>query len=53
MADTKTCKHDGCDCAATGDSDYCSPYCETAGDAGTIEIACGCNHPGCPGSAIV
>ena len=53
MADTNTCKHDGCGCAASGDSDYCSPHCETAGDAGTVEIACECRHEGCPGSAIV
>ncbi len=46
MADEgKTCDHPGCNCPATGDSDYCSPACETAGS--TIEISCSCGHAGC------
>lgn len=46
MADEpKTCEHPLCSCAATEDSDYCSPYCETAGDV--TELACNCGHTGC------
>ncbi|MGA9768858.1 MAG: hypothetical protein WBV94_07455 [Blastocatellia bacterium] len=47
MADeTKTCEHSICNCAATDDSsDYCSPYCQAAGDS--MELACNCGHPGC------
>lgn len=41
----KTCKHSLCSCAVLDDSDYCSPYCETAGDA--VELACNCGHTGC------
>lgn len=45
--DVKTCEHELCSCVVRGDSDYCSPYCEGAGD--TTEIACNCGHPGCRG----
>jgi len=49
MADERnTCDHPGCNCAATGDSDYCSPYCQTAGDS--VELACNCGHEGCAAS---
>jgi hypothetical protein len=45
MADeTQTCDHSICTCAVT-DDDYCSPYCEAAGDS--VELACNCGHPGC------
>jgi hypothetical protein len=47
MADVKTCAHEGCNCAATDDSDYCSAYCESAGDADVTAIACECGHDGC------
>ncbi len=53
MPVNKECEHVGCNCAVGDDSDYCSPYCETAGDTDTVEIACECHHAGCPGSAIV
>lgn len=41
------CAHPSCSCAATGDSKYCSPHCETMKD--TTEISCECGHPGCSG----
>jgi hypothetical protein len=48
MADEgKRCGHDGCLCATTGDSEYCSPYCEDAADQNLTEIRCDCGHPGC------
>lgn len=48
MADREVerCSHPGCHCARAEDSDYCSAYCEGAGDD-TTEIACGCGHQGC------
>lgn len=52
MADTsKICEHGICSCAATDDSDYCSAYCETAGDM--TELACNCGHAGCASSVAV
>lgn len=46
MADeNKKCKHQSCSCQVSGDRDYCSEYCENAGDI--TEIACGCEHSGC------
>ncbi|HKS43130.1 MAG TPA: hypothetical protein VJX74_21125 [Blastocatellia bacterium] len=47
MADenAKTCDHEICNCTASDDSDYCSPYCQAA--SGTTELACNCKHPGC------
>jgi len=49
MADenAKTCEHEICSCTASDDSDYCSPYCQAAGDTDTVEIVCNCKHPGC------
>lgn len=47
MPDNDKCAHTGCTCSATGDSKYCSEYCEDAEDAGVIEVACGCAHPTC------
>ena len=45
MADEKeTCKHSPCSCAVAVD-DYCSAYCEGAGDS--VELACNCGHSGC------
>ncbi|HVG19155.1 MAG TPA: hypothetical protein VNI02_08880 [Blastocatellia bacterium] len=44
--DRETCDHSICNCTVTDDdSDYCSAYCETAGDS--TELACNCGHPGC------
>jgi hypothetical protein len=47
MADTdrEKCEHSICSCLQDEGSDYCSPYCETAG--GSVELACNCGHPGC------
>jgi hypothetical protein len=45
MADTNKCAHPACNCAAAGDSKYCSQYCNDASD--TTELACNCGHPGC------
>lgn len=47
MADenTKTCEHSICSCTSSDDSDYCSPYCQAAGDS--TELACNCGHTGC------
>jgi hypothetical protein len=48
MADNvETCDHEGCSCARTGDSDYCSAYCETADDADVTALTCECGHAGC------
>ena len=47
MADDRKCAHGACDCAADGDSKYCSTYCENAEDSGVTEIACGCQHANC------
>jgi hypothetical protein len=53
MADDRnTCDHRGCNCAAGKDSDYCSPYCESAGETDTTEIACDCGHSGCTGTQL-
>jgi hypothetical protein len=43
------CAHPSCNCKATKDSKYCSPYCEAAKD--TTEISCNCGHTGCEVSA--
>jgi hypothetical protein len=43
--DREKCEHSICSCTVAGDDDYCSPYCEAAGDA--LELACNCGHPGC------
>lgn len=45
MEEAKKCKHPSCRCMAVEDSDYCSTYCESAGE--TTEIGCTCGHPGC------
>ena len=49
MADTNTkCAHPSCNCTATKNSDYCGAACQDAGStAGTLDILCGCGHPGC------
>ncbi len=39
------CKHPACSCRVAEGDDYCSTYCEDAGD--TTEIACNCGHAGC------
>jgi hypothetical protein len=46
MADqTKKCAHPSCQCTVGKDQKYCSTYCEGAKD--TMEVSCGCGHPGC------
>jgi hypothetical protein len=50
--DRETCDHGACNCAAGEGSDYCSPYCEAAGETDTTEIACDCGHPGCTGTQL-
>lgn len=52
--DRETCDHGGCNCtvADDSDSDYCSPYCEAAGETDTTEIACDCGHAGCIGTEL-
>ena len=49
MADEgrEKCEHVGCNCLQADDSDYCSVYCETAGDS--VELVCDCGHKGCSG----
>lgn len=50
------CGHPACACAA-GESGYCSPHCEAAGDveigddAGEDEMSCGCGHAACESAA--
>ncbi len=39
------CAHDNCNCAAGSDGDYCSAYCEGAGN--TPEMLCDCGCPDC------
>jgi hypothetical protein len=45
MAENKKCAHPPCKCQAREGSDYCSTYCEGAGNA--PDIQCNCGHPGC------
>ena len=47
--EARVCEHPSCNCLVSeeSESDYCSSYCEGAGD--TTEIACGCGHAGCVG----
>ena len=49
VADEKVCKHDLCNCRVKGNDDYCSAYCEGAGEADITDLACECGHPGCIG----
>ncbi len=56
MADErKKCAHEHCTCMATGDSDYCSAYCEaTSGNMvsdGITVMKCECGHQGCMSAA--
>lgn len=52
--DEKVCAHGTCNCVAT-EGDYCSPYCEGAGDTtnntpdDAQEMVCDCGHPMCVG----
>ena len=41
----KKCDHPACNCMVEEGADYCSQYCEDAGD--TLEISCNCAHAGC------
>jgi hypothetical protein len=53
MADeVERCDHEVCTCAKAEDSDYCSPYCESAGESDTTAIACECGHTGCGGASM-
>jgi len=47
MADQGKCAHEMCNCAAAGDSKYCSDHCEEAADQDLVEIRCDCGHDGC------
>ncbi|HVF51700.1 MAG TPA: hypothetical protein VNA19_16570 [Pyrinomonadaceae bacterium] len=53
--DDKICTHGVCNCPATQDSDFCSPYCENVGETtnNTLDdnqkIICDCGHPTCVG----
>ena len=49
MSNEGKCAHAACDCAAEGNSKYCSEYCENAEKSGVIEIGCGCEHKACSG----
>lgn len=44
---SQTCKHDGCDCRAESDRQYCSTWCEKNGN---VKASCQCGHPGCSGA---
>ena len=41
------CGHDSCVCAVADDQDYCSTFCENAGEGDITVIKCDCGHPGC------
>ena len=41
----KKCDHPACTCIVSEDTDYCSQYCEDAGDI--TELSCNCAHAGC------
>lgn len=43
----RKCAHTSCSCPATGESKYCSEYCEEAHKVGITEIGCGCEHDSC------
>ena len=47
MAETtpKKCAHPACQCKVPDDKKYCSQRCEDSVE--TVEISCGCAHPGC------
>lgn len=49
MDNPKKCEHPACACPASADSDYCSTYCEGAGDIS--DITCNCGHAHCKGHA--
>ncbi len=51
MADKKRekCAHPSCNCMAAEDSKYCGALCE--GNAGRVDIICGCGHALCKASA--
>lgn len=42
---TDKCEHRTCHCPARMDIEYCSQYCETAGD--DFETGCRCGHAEC------
>lgn len=45
--DVEKCEHGACKCASDEDSDYCSAYCEGAGESDITELKCECGHPAC------
>lgn len=47
MNENTKCSHDACVCRVADDQEYCSQYCEDAGDQDLTEIKCDCGHPGC------
>jgi hypothetical protein len=42
---TRKCAHPACTCKVSGETKYCSQYCQDA--KGTTEISCNCGHEGC------
>lgn len=54
-SDERVCSHGLCNCPAGEGSDYCSPYCEGAGDTTNVTVdeaqrgLCDCGHPTCVG----
>lgn len=48
QSDDKVCAHGVCNCPATENSQYCSPYCEAASPTETVQL-CDCGHPTCVG----
>jgi hypothetical protein len=47
MTDENKCAHELCHCLTTDDSDYCSPFCESAATQDVAAIKCECGHSGC------
>jgi hypothetical protein len=49
MANNRICAHPECTCTASGNSKYCSPACEEAGEQ--QGQGCNCGHAGCAGES--
>ena len=41
------CGHDGCGCMVSNEEDYCSSYCESAGEGDVTDLKCDCGHSNC------
>jgi hypothetical protein len=41
----KKCAHPACSCTVAEDKKYCGQRCEDVKES--VEISCGCAHPGC------